>query len=459
MSSASETRGFNFDNRYFHFVGDAGGGSIAGEGVLYFSDGGSLEGNFVQGELTGPGVRRWEDGSTYMGEFRRGEPHGQGRIVLLRGEEYEGGWQFGQRSGYGKLIDRSCITTNTTYVGEFAGHRFDGKGHLKTNEFTADGNFRKGKPHGEIEMRYVNGDTAKGNAVNGVLEGEAVLHFADGDVTYEGPVQGGKRTVFPSSMRLTKVEVLSYTDTATTLNPGNDGFVTMPQWRAFRLSAEICRDVVKEVQLQPTTTGKESKLSKLASKATGKQSSTIQNLIKTTIETVPCEAESGRIGKLGLYKVKGYEGGKPVVDSSNPLPLGAQGVTAARVSAAVQQIKGTPTATPQSHPITPMARLASPSHKNAAKRRSSAVLHEEENQKQLLDEVPHVFHMDVIGHRDAYTVEVVPVLFDPCDIVAKITLDFPKEGCREVPGDLSPVKPLRTTHFEVSQPIHLVRQC
>ena len=52
--------------------------------MLYFGDGGSYSGEFVDGEIRGNGTRSWPDGSSYTGEFVDGEKHGTGASRVWR---------------------------------------------------------------------------------------------------------------------------------------------------------------------------------------------------------------------------------------------------------------------------------------------------------------------------------------------------------------------------------------
>lgn len=63
-------------------------------------DGGSYEGEFVDGEISGRGEKRWPDGTVYNGEFAKGERHGYGEITYGKaGEWYKGDWRLNVREG------------------------------------------------------------------------------------------------------------------------------------------------------------------------------------------------------------------------------------------------------------------------------------------------------------------------------------------------------------------------
>jgi hypothetical protein len=212
-------RGYNFDNRYFHFVGEVGPTKapeskgkrsktgLNGVGVLYFSDGGSVEGEFSNGELNGFGARRWADGSSYTGEFLHGEFHGKGRLVKVPSPEYEGEFRLGVFEGYGEYVDR---IRGEEYQGEFKNHRFDGQGSFLKDGVSCQGSFHQGLPHGQCLKRFPNGNWIQGLVQRGVFSGNCRFQYTAHPgcvITYDGPFEKGSRVAFPS--RLTSKSLLS----------------------------------------------------------------------------------------------------------------------------------------------------------------------------------------------------------------------------------------------------------
>jgi len=158
---------FGFRNPYVRIVGETRNGAPCGYGVVYLSDGGSVEGTFdASGELTcDDGCRRWADGSTYTGPLLKGEAHGEHGVYHgADASEYRGSWAFGQRSGKGVFTDR---VKQLQYHGQFQRGLFHGHGELTDPRVHVMGYFARGRPEGRVAIEYSNGDRWEGPCVAG----------------------------------------------------------------------------------------------------------------------------------------------------------------------------------------------------------------------------------------------------------------------------------------------------
>ena len=113
---------------------------------MTFSDGGFIEGNFLNNQIIGEGMRQWADGSQYIGNFNMGEMHGEGVHTMASGETYNGEYNMNVREGKGSL------TTEDSQ--------------------TIEGTFKGGKAHGsDIKICFENGDFYKGMMEDGDMTG------------------------------------------------------------------------------------------------------------------------------------------------------------------------------------------------------------------------------------------------------------------------------------------------
>ena len=67
------------------------------------TDGGTYEGNFIDGVITGKGKYTSVDGDIYEGDLVDGEITGQGKYTFANGDTYVGNFYKGRRSGEGKF--------------------------------------------------------------------------------------------------------------------------------------------------------------------------------------------------------------------------------------------------------------------------------------------------------------------------------------------------------------------
>lgn len=192
-----------------------------GRGVLTFGDGGSYDGEFVDGgvlqappplaaqndrprrepEIEGQGVRRWASGATYVGSFHCGEFDGNGTLTSPSGYRYEGQWKLNQHHGswnrrLGPLAFRrpshlvlSCALKALTQF-ELRGA---GRGVWERADGTVfEGGFHHHEPHGRCVERGPDGEVRDGEWRHGRLHGHALWRGADGS-WYEGEWENGLR--------------------------------------------------------------------------------------------------------------------------------------------------------------------------------------------------------------------------------------------------------------------------
>ena len=88
------------------------------------------------------GQMKKENGENYTGEFKMSRMHGKGKMNFSGNYTYEGHWKDGDAHGKGKL----------TYLKKFEQHE---KGKVM------EGNFYKGRWHGNFRISYSNGETNK----------------------------------------------------------------------------------------------------------------------------------------------------------------------------------------------------------------------------------------------------------------------------------------------------------
>jgi len=82
-------------------------------------------GSFHEGRQTGNGVLFWKDGATYEGEFLNGRRHGRGKQV--EGPvTHEGEWVEGEMTGTGS----SMCSDGTMYQGDYLKGDWHGKGNI-----------------------------------------------------------------------------------------------------------------------------------------------------------------------------------------------------------------------------------------------------------------------------------------------------------------------------------------
>ena len=140
-------------------------------GVLQLSEteavdqwGNFLRGEFVNGELSS-GVVYWSSGTIETGTFIDGELFGDGLVEWGEGDVYEGVFDDGD------LIEgKKIFTSGVILEGTYKDNTIYGLGtKILENEFTFEGFFVEGFPHGYGVITFVNGDSYEGDWENGVL--------------------------------------------------------------------------------------------------------------------------------------------------------------------------------------------------------------------------------------------------------------------------------------------------
>lgn len=112
-----------------HFVGAVVNKMPNGYGVMTYSDGLIIEGNFIDGELALNSIAKitFQDGSIYEGDIDSyGKPTGQGRRTLPDGYSYVGGFKELLNNGYGE----ATYPNGTIYKGYWKDGNWDGAGTI-----------------------------------------------------------------------------------------------------------------------------------------------------------------------------------------------------------------------------------------------------------------------------------------------------------------------------------------
>ncbi|MFZ4878147.1 energy transducer TonB [Janthinobacterium sp. Mn2066] len=136
-------------------------GYASGSGALQWSKDGKAteryEGNLSKGVPEGEGIAQWEDGSLYEGTYHDGKLHGAGTIVFADKGELTGRFEHGASVGDARFVD----VDGDRYEGGWQ----DGPEGYGTRTFALGGAYRgqwqRGKPVGEGEILYPNGQVLK----------------------------------------------------------------------------------------------------------------------------------------------------------------------------------------------------------------------------------------------------------------------------------------------------------
>ena len=88
------------------FTGSLSGDLPHGFGKYVWADGGSYEGDWLNGVRTGRGTYVFPSGSTYEGEWLAGRMQGTGTYTSGDGTRYEGAWQNDLKHGLGEACVR-----------------------------------------------------------------------------------------------------------------------------------------------------------------------------------------------------------------------------------------------------------------------------------------------------------------------------------------------------------------
>ncbi len=141
----------------------------------------------------GYGVMVYTNGEKYVGEFDNSKRHGQGVYFLSSGDKYVGTWKNDAYDGEGRLykrdgsVDGGVWANNKLTKPESNGARcLSGDCsssysiYLFANGTKVVGNYKDGKPDGQVAVFYPNGAKYVGNFSNFEKEGIGILSHPDG---------------------------------------------------------------------------------------------------------------------------------------------------------------------------------------------------------------------------------------------------------------------------------------
>ena len=157
-------------------------GKPEGSGIIKFSDGRTLSGEFHNGHVSGVADYVIPSGLHYKGEWSDGVEEGRGVAVFPSGNQYSGMWHNGQMDGYGVMTSPS----GTTHEGVFRNGRPNGHGITsKPDGYRIEGEWVKGILNGHGSYSSVHGAHYDGDFKNGNPEGVG-NYTADSGDTYQG---------------------------------------------------------------------------------------------------------------------------------------------------------------------------------------------------------------------------------------------------------------------------------
>lgn len=143
-------------------------GYASGPGALQWSKAGKeterYEGNLSKGMPDGAGIAQWADGSLHDGTYRNGQLHGAGVIVFADQGKLAGTFEHGRVVGDVKFF----APGGDRYEGGWqdSGNHAGGPEGSGTKVFVLGGSYRgqwhHGKPDGDGEILYPNGQALKG---------------------------------------------------------------------------------------------------------------------------------------------------------------------------------------------------------------------------------------------------------------------------------------------------------
>uniref|UniRef100_A0A6N2LU99 MORN repeat-containing protein n=1 Tax=Salix viminalis TaxID=40686 RepID=A0A6N2LU99_SALVM len=179
--------GVEFYSNGDSYEGEFHKGKCNGSGVYNFFVNGTYEGDWIDGRYDGYGIESWARGSRYRGQYRQGLRHGYGVYRFYTGDSYAGEWFNGQSHGVGvqTCADASC------YVGEFKCAVKHGLGvyHFRNGDRYA-GEYFGDKMHGFGVYHFANGHCYEGSWHEGRKQGCGMYTFRSGD-TRCGEWNGG----------------------------------------------------------------------------------------------------------------------------------------------------------------------------------------------------------------------------------------------------------------------------
>ena len=142
---------------------------MTGHGALYYSNGGTLRGNFIDGKINGLGRGIYSNGDIYIGMWKKGMFHGNGLFYM----KSTNNWQIGKfeqgtmleviGTGKGKPSSLGLLWVILIAI---KSKLDDGKGGNTLNDLFCEG-----------ETYF---DHYYGDIVDGARNGNGVFSFADG---------------------------------------------------------------------------------------------------------------------------------------------------------------------------------------------------------------------------------------------------------------------------------------
>ena len=163
-------------------------GFLFGQGIVIFSNGEIVTGNFVKNNLNGAGEHYRKDKSIYRGEFKNGKYNNLGKESFIDGSFFEGFFKDGSKS-YGTFEFKN----GNKYKGEFLNDVFHGKGvHTWANKKVYDGHWKNGKMNGLGKFTYPDGSFYEGEFLDGKKCGTGKYVWGK-DRYYEGKWKNDKQ--------------------------------------------------------------------------------------------------------------------------------------------------------------------------------------------------------------------------------------------------------------------------
>lgn len=134
-------------------------GKANGKCQVFYSDGGTYNGEMIDGEFFGIGKYISKDNVTLEGVFKNGFLNGKAKRTHTNGYILEGDFVNDTLSGYGSIK----YSDGTLYKGGILNFLKHGKGvYQELNGDTFEGNFKEDKINGEGIWKYAKGGTLKG---------------------------------------------------------------------------------------------------------------------------------------------------------------------------------------------------------------------------------------------------------------------------------------------------------
>ena len=158
------------------YLGQLVGNSMNGQGVYFKKDGSKYIGTFVDDAPEGKGREEWEDGAQFEGNYLKGCKHGYGVFKFANKTTYKGNFKEDLFWGQGTLVRENGIQykgqwvegilkspativspNGNSYTGEIKDMTQNGKGEYNDHGRIFIGNFKDGKPDGEVLIRNTDG--------------------------------------------------------------------------------------------------------------------------------------------------------------------------------------------------------------------------------------------------------------------------------------------------------------